>query len=83
MEVSQETRLTVILRDKSVITGYLQRVGAHSFLVMTPATGSAVQVPYRNVSQIRLWSPDQKTRIIVVSAIAAALVYLVLVIKRF
>jgi hypothetical protein len=54
MALGQDTRLAVRLRDKSVVTGYLDGVSAYSFFVTDPATGISVQVPYRNVTHLAL-----------------------------
>jgi hypothetical protein len=55
----------------------------YSFFVIDSATGTITQVPYRNLTQLQAWSPGPKTTIIVVTVIAAVLVYLLVVVKEF
>jgi hypothetical protein len=66
-----------------VIAGRLDYVGVYSFVVIDSATGTITQVPYRNLTQLQAWSPGPKTTIIVVTVIAAVLVYLLVVVKEF
>lgn len=63
MEVGQDTRVSVKLRDNKIVVGYLAAVRDHSFLVMDPETHVTIQVPYRNVKHLNAMSPIAKIAI--------------------
>jgi hypothetical protein len=52
LETGPSTRIAVRLRNKQDVTGYLERVGDHSFFVTDPKTQVTTQVAYGSVRQV-------------------------------
>jgi hypothetical protein len=48
-----DARLTVKLRDKTKLTGYVSQIGEDSFVIADAKTGAATEVPYPNVIQVK------------------------------
>jgi hypothetical protein len=48
-----EARVEVRLRDKTKLKGYIREASEDSFIVVDDKTGTAVQVPYAQVKQVK------------------------------
>lgn len=49
----QAARISLKLRDKTKLSGYVAAAGAESFVVADLSTGATTTVPYPNVVQVR------------------------------
>ena len=71
--IERGTELRLTLRDKSVLTGRLDRVGERALYVMDSGTGTITQVAIRSLEQLEWWpDPSLKTQIIVLTGVAVA-----------
>jgi hypothetical protein len=71
--IERGTELRLTLRDKSVLTGRLDRVGERALYVMDSRTGTVTQVAIRSLEQLEWWpDPSLKTQIIVLTGVAVA-----------
>ena len=71
--IERGTELRLTLRDKSVLTGRLDRVGERALYVMDSGTGTITQVAIRSLEQLEWWpDPALKTQIIVLTGVAVA-----------
>ena len=70
------TRVTVRLKDKTKLTGYVKEVGDGSFVIADPATASATTVPYPDIVQVKgnNLSTGAKIAITVAIIVAAAII---------
>jgi hypothetical protein len=51
--VGEDARVTVKLRDKTKLTGYVSRIGDDSFAVTDLKTGATAEVAYPAVAQVK------------------------------
>ena len=51
--VGKDARVTVKLRDKTSLAGYISEAGADSFTVADPKTGKESPVAYADVTQVK------------------------------
>jgi hypothetical protein len=51
--VGEEARVTVKLRDKTKLSGYVSRIGEDSFAVTDLKTGATTEVLYPSVTQVK------------------------------
>ena len=73
VEFERGTELRLTLRDKSVLTGRLDRVGERALYVMDSRTGTVTQVAIRSLEELEWWpDPSLKTQIIVLTGVAVA-----------
>ena len=73
LEIERGTELRLTLRDKSVLTGRLDHVGERALYVTDSGTGAITQVAIRRLEKLEWWpDPSLKTRIIVLSGVAVA-----------
>ena len=77
--IDRGTQVAITLRNRSVITGRVEDVGAQSLLVRDSKTGNLTQIPYPKVSRLEELVPDGKATTIVMLATLAALIYVVAV----
>jgi len=71
--IERGTELRLTLRDKSMLTGRLDRVGERALYVMDSGTGTITQVAIRSLEQLEWWpDPSLKTQIIVLTGVAVA-----------
>ena len=70
------TRVTVNLKDKTKLTGYIKEIGDRSFVIADTATASATTVPYPDVVQVQgnNLSTGAKIAITVAIIVAAAII---------
>ena len=70
------TRVTVKLKDKTKLTGYIKEIGDRSFVIADAATSSATTVPYPDVVQVQgnNLSTGAKIAITVAIIVAAAII---------
>ena len=69
MPTGPEALVAVTLKNRTTVTGYVERVGASSFIVTDPATGVSTQVPYANVRVLNKMSTGAKIQAGVVGAV--------------
>ena len=69
-------RVTVKLKDKTKLTGYIKEIGDRSFVIADAATSSATTVPYPDVVQVQgnNLSTGAKIAITVAIIVAAAII---------
>jgi len=69
-------RVTVKLKDKTKLTGYIKEIGDRSFVIADVATASATTVPYPDVVQVKgnNLSTGAKIAITVAIIVAAAII---------
>ena len=48
-----EARLTVKLRDKTILSGYVSRISDESFVIADAKTGASTEVTYPNVTWVK------------------------------
>jgi len=71
--IERGTELRLTLRDKSVLTGRLDRVGERALYVMDSGTGTITQVAIYSLEQLEWWpDPALKTQMIVLTGVAVA-----------
>src|SRR5262245_20077868 len=51
--VSKEARVSVKLRDRTKLTGYVSQIGEDSFVVTNDKTGATTEVAYPDVTQVK------------------------------
>lgn len=49
----QDAQISVKLRDKTKLSGYISKIGEESFFVTEAKTGTATEVAYPNVTQVK------------------------------
>jgi hypothetical protein len=71
--ISRDTKVAVTLRDRSVITGRIDYVGAHSLFVVDSQTGTVTQIAERQLSKLEALGPrGRKGAVIAVAVVGAA-----------
>jgi hypothetical protein len=51
--VGKDARVTLKLRDKTQLAGYISEIGSDSFTVTNAKTGASTAVPYGDVTQVK------------------------------
>ena len=64
--------VTVTLRDKRVVSGYIDSLREHSFFVIDPQTGVVTQVGYRQVANLSATSGKTRLALTVVVLVGVA-----------
>ncbi len=49
----QDAQISVKLRDKTKVSGYVSKIGEDSFFVTEAKTGAETEVPYPNLTQVK------------------------------
>jgi hypothetical protein len=73
-----DARLSVKLRDKTKLSGYVSQANADSFVITDPKTGVSTEVPYPNVVQAKGKNLSTGAIIAISAAIAVGATLLVL-----
>lgn len=73
LDTGPDTRIAVTLNTKHVVSGYLDRVGEHSFFVTDPTARVTTQVAYGSVSQLNARMSAGTQLIVTVSVVAAVI----------
>lgn len=77
--VGEQTRVTVKLRDKKKLVGYITEAGENSFVVKDAKTGETTAVNYTNVTQVKGNNLSSGAQIAIVVAVIAFIVVIVAV----
>ena len=72
------TRITVKLKDKTKLTGYIKEIGDRSFVIADTATASATTVPYPDVVQVQGNNLSTGAKVAIGVGIAAAVIFIIL-----
>ena len=67
-----DARVSLKLRDKTKVAGYIQEASAESFVVADANTGATTTVPYPNVTQVKGNNLSTGAKVAIVLGIAAA-----------
>jgi hypothetical protein len=73
-----ETRISVKLRNKTKLSGYISRVGAESFVITDLKTGAETEVAYPDVRQAKGNNLSTGATIAIVAGVAVGVTLLVL-----
>lgn len=73
-----DARISVKLRDKNKLSGYVSQANADSFVITDPKTGASTEIPYPNVTQAK--GKNLSTGAIIAISVAAAVGVTLLVI---
>lgn len=73
-----EARLTVKLRDKTKLSGYVSRIGDEFFVIADAKTGANTEVPYPNVTQVKGNNLSTGAKIAIGVAIGVGVTFLAL-----
>ncbi len=76
-------QITVKLRDKTKLSGYVSQANADSFVITDPKTGNSTEVPYPNVTQAKGKNLSTGATIAIAVGIAVGVTLLVLVILAY
>jgi hypothetical protein len=76
--VGRDARITVKLRDKIKLSGYISRAEADFFVVADANTGAATEVPYTDVTQVKGHNLSTGAKIAIGVAIGAGVTVLIL-----
>jgi hypothetical protein len=76
--VGPEAQITVKLRNKTKLSGYISQVNAESFVIADAKTGASTEVPYPNVTQAKGKNLSTGATIAITAAIAVGVTLLVL-----
>ena len=78
----EQARVTVKLRDKTKVTGYISALGEDTFAVTAVKTGVVTAVPYPAVAQVQGHNLTTGAKIAIGALIGAAIVVALVVAKR-
>ncbi len=73
-----EAQISIKLRDKTKLSGYISQANADSFIITDPKTGASTEVPYPNVIQAKGKNLSTGATIAITAAIAVGVTLLVL-----
>lgn len=73
-----EAQISIKLRDKTKLSGYVSQANADSFVLTDPKTGIATEIPYPNVSQAKGHNLSTGAIIAITAGIAVGVTLLVL-----
>lgn len=76
----KDARITVKLRDKTKLKGYVSEIKENSFVVVDDKTGKASEVPYPSAKQIKGNNLSTGAKIAIGVGIAVAIVIIVAII---
>lgn len=80
--VGTDTRVSLKLKDKTKVEGYIAEAGEESFVVADLKTGAATTVIYPSVTQIKGQNLSTGTKIAIGAAIGVGVLVLVLILIR-
>jgi len=83
--VGKDARIAVKLRDKTKLSGYINRAEADFFVMMDDKTGTSTEIPYPEVTQVKGHNLSTGAKIAIGVAIgvgAAALIILLILYSR-
>lgn len=71
--VGQSSRVSLTLKDKTKVAGYISEIGDDSFVVANPESGGRTTVAYPEVVQVKGNNLTTRTKVIIGVAIAAGI----------
>ncbi|MBI1764512.1 MAG: hypothetical protein HYR56_24065 [Acidobacteria bacterium] len=71
-------QISVKLRDKTKLSGYVSQANADSFVITDPKTGTTTEIPYPNVIQAKGKNLSTGATIAITAAVAVGVTLLVL-----
>jgi hypothetical protein len=77
--IGRDARVTVKLRDKTKLTGYISEVKDESFMVTDLKTGVATDVAYPDVTQVKGNNLSTGAKIAIGAAIVGAIILLIFI----
>src|SRR5574341_746197 len=80
--VGPEAKLTVKLRDKTKLTGYVSQIGEDSFVIADAGTGATTEVAYPNVTQVKGNNLSVGAAIVIGVAAAGATILILFLIAK-
>lgn len=78
-----DAQISIKLRDKTKLSGYVSQANADSFVITDPKTGTSTEVPYPNVVQAKGKNLSTGAIIAITAAVAAGVTLLVLIILAY
>jgi hypothetical protein len=78
-----DARVSLKLRDKTQVAGYIQTAGADSFVVADANTGAVTTVPYPSVTQVRGNNLSTGAKVAIVLGIVAAVLGILLFFENY
>ena len=78
-----DARVSLKLRDKTKVTGYIQAAGAESFVVVDATTETATTVSYPNVTQVKGNNLSTGAKVAIVLGIVAAVLGILLFFENY
>lgn len=79
--LGKDTRIFLVLRDKTKLSGYISEVREDSFVVADLNTGAATTVTYPNVTQVRGNNLSTGAKIAIWAGVIAAIVIVLYITK--
>lgn len=78
-----DARVSLKLRDKTTVAGYIREAGAESLVVVADSTGTATTVPYPNVTQVKGNNLSTGAKVAIVLGITAAILGILLFFENY
>ncbi|HEX4946286.1 MAG TPA: hypothetical protein VFZ34_06475 [Blastocatellia bacterium] len=78
-----EARVSLKLRDKTKVTGYIQTAGAESFVVADVNTDATTTVPYPSVTQVKGNNLSTGAKVAIVLGIVAGVLGFLLFMENY
>ena len=79
--IGQSSRISLKLRDKTKLAGYISEVGDDSFVVTNPESGVGTTVAYPDVAQVKGNNLSTRTKVIIWVAVAAGVAITLYLVK--
>ena len=80
--VGPEAKLTVKLRDKTKLTGFVSQIGPDSFIIADAKTGATTKVAYPNVTQVKGNNLSTGAAIAIGVAVAGAILLILFLVAK-
>lgn len=79
----QEARVSLKLKDKTKVAGYIRAAGAESLVVVDATTGAATTVPYPTITQVKGNNLSTGAKVAIVLGIVAGVLGLLLFFENY